>query len=103
MDNGVGQMSDESALRERARELIQAGTLPDRRPDRMWGGPGSGANCAICSTPAEPNEVEFEIEFARNGKGSAPDTYHVHARCLAAWGVERHNLEPGRRVDGEDR
>jgi hypothetical protein len=97
-------MSDESGLREKAREVIRAGKLPDRRPDRMWGGPGAGTTCAVCSIPVERDEVEFEIEFARNGGAPGLDRYHVHARCLAAWGIERHNLESGREaaVSGDE-
>ena len=86
-------MTDEFTLRENAREVIQAGKLPDRRPDRTWGGPGVGADCAICGAPATRDEVEFEIEFARNGDGPGMDTYHVHIRCFATWESERRNLE----------
>jgi hypothetical protein len=34
-------------------------------------------------------ELEFEIEFARNGDSPHPDTYHLHARCFDAWQLER--------------
>ena len=85
-------LNDERALREKAREVIQAGKLPNRRPDRMWGGPGAGADCTICGVPVKPGEVEFEIEFARGGDDRCLDQYHVHVRCLAAWEFERHNL-----------
>jgi hypothetical protein len=36
-------MPDEPRLREQAREAIEKGKLPARRPDRAWGGPGVGA------------------------------------------------------------
>jgi hypothetical protein len=58
--------------------------LPDRRPDRMWGGPGVGADCAICGAPVMRNELELEIEFARDGDDSSTDKYHVHIRCFGA-------------------
>jgi hypothetical protein len=93
-------ISDECILREKARELIQAGTLPNRRPDRTWGGPGSGADCSICSAPVGPDEVEFEIEFDRNGDAPGPSNYHVHLRCFAAWEVERRNLGPAKGAGG---
>jgi hypothetical protein len=84
-------MSDESLLREKAREVIETGTLPNRRPDRTWAGRGVGAECAICRAPVTRDEIEYEIEFARNGDDSGLDSYHVHVRCLEAWVSERHN------------
>jgi hypothetical protein len=89
-------MSDERTLREQVRGVIRGGRLPNRRPDRMWGGPGAGAECAICQAPVKSDEVEVEIEFARNGNDAGLDTYHAHVRCLATWESERHNAEPGR-------
>jgi hypothetical protein len=89
-------MSDERTLHEKAREVIQAGKLPNRRPDRTWGGPGVGADCAICRAPVTRDEFEFEIEFARGGLDSGLDKYHVHIRCFGAWEFERCNLERAR-------
>ena len=76
---------DEGTLGEKAGEAIGALKLPTRRPDRMWGGPGGGANCAICRGPVKRDEVEFELEFARNGEDSRQDTFHVHVRCFTIW------------------
>lgn len=86
-------MSVERNLREKAREVIQAGKLPNRRPDRTWGGPGAGACCTICNAPLKQDEVELEIEFARGVNHAAVDKYHVHVRCFAAWNVERQTFE----------
>jgi hypothetical protein len=88
-------MDDERMVREKAREVIRSGKLPDRRPDRMWGGAAARADCAICGAPLRPDEVEFEIEFVRNGEGSGADRYHLHTRCFAAWELERHNRGAG--------
>ena len=57
-------MVDESTLREKARQLIQSGKLPARRPERMWGGRGTGDRCAICDHPADPDKFEFELQSA---------------------------------------
>lgn len=84
-------MSDESVLREKAREVIQAGTLPNRFPERTWGGPGVGADCTICNVPVTRDELEFEIEFANNGNEETPGTHHVHIRCFAIWDQERRS------------
>ena len=70
---------------------MQAGILPDRRPDRTWGGFGAGIDCTICRTPVKQDELEFEIEFARNGDNPHLDTYHLHARCFDAWELERNS------------
>jgi len=82
---------DEAILREKARQVLRAGTLPNRRPDRTWGGSGVGAVCTICATPVKPDELEFEIEFARNGDPPHWDSYHLHARCFEAWQLERNS------------
>ena len=76
---------DESTLREKAGKATGPPKLPTRRPDRMWGGPGGGANCAICRGPVKREEVEFELEFARNGDDPGLDTFHVHVRCFTIW------------------
>ncbi len=85
-----GPMSNEDILRKTARDAIRAGKLPDRRPEQMWGGPGIGAHCTICDRPIGRNEVEFELQFARNGASSLGN-YHVHPRCFAAWELERED------------
>jgi hypothetical protein len=87
-------MNDENLLRQQARRMIRAGKLPSRGPDAMWGGPGDNASCGVCGAPVTPAEVEMEIEFARQDGGA--DTYHLHGRCMAAWELERHDLEPNR-------
>jgi hypothetical protein len=81
-------MPDDPILREKARVAIQTGKLPSRAPTRTWGGPGVGAPCAICGLPVTTDEVEFEIEFARDGDNPGLDKFHLHIRCFAAW-VER--------------
>lgn len=83
---------DENTLRAKARQVLRDGKLPTRPPDRTWGGPGVGAACTICELPVKTDELEFEIQFARDGRhGDAGlDKYHVHIRCFAAW-----EFEPG--------
>jgi len=79
---------NEQTLREQARAIIHDGKLPDRRPDRTWGGPGVGAPCAICEIPVTRQQMELEIQFARTDPPGL-DKYHVHPRCFAAWELER--------------
>jgi hypothetical protein len=82
---------DEDSVREKARTAINDGKLPNRRPDRTWGGPGVGAGCAVCGTPVGKDEMEFEIQFARDGDNPGLDKFHVHIRCFAAWEFERND------------
>jgi len=53
------------------------------------GSPGVGAQCAICELPVQATEMEFEIEFARDGSNPGLDKFHVHLQCFAAWEFER--------------
>jgi hypothetical protein len=63
--------------------------LPKRRPDRTWGGPGTGAPCAVCGHSVTRGELEYEIEFARDGDDPGLDKFHVHISCFRAWESER--------------
>lgn len=85
--------NDEGTLREKARKAIQAGMLPSRPPDRVWGGPGAGTDCTLCGEALRHDGLEFETEFARGDVGPGIDTRHFHIRCFAAWEFERHALE----------
>ncbi len=80
---------DEQLVRAKVREVLKAGKLPNRRPDRTWGGPGVGAPCTVCDLPVTKGELEFEIQFAHDGDNPGLDKYHVHVRCFAAWEFER--------------
>jgi hypothetical protein len=82
-------MPDEAILREKAKAVVQGGKLPGRRPDRTWGGPGVGAPCSVCELPVTKQEMEFEIQFERDGDNPGLDKFHVHIRCFAAWEFER--------------
>ena len=82
-------MPDEPILREKAREVIRSGKLPSRQPDRTSGGPGVGAPCTVCGAFITKDQLEFEIEFARDGDNPGLDKFHLHIRCFAAWELER--------------
>jgi hypothetical protein len=78
---------DEQALRQLACEALRSRVLPARRPERMWGGSGSGKACPVCANPIEAPEMELEVEFAA-GSHSGHE-FHFHLRCFAAWELER--------------
>jgi hypothetical protein len=83
-------MPDEPILRAKAREVIRFGSLPSRRPDRTWGGPGIGAPCTVCGEPIRVDQLEFEIEFARDSDYPGLDERGERTRSscrkpLVAW------------------
>lgn len=85
---------DDHSLREKARELIQTGKLPGRAPDNLFGGPGTGATCAICGTSTNRSEMEFEIEFD-DPRTSNSDSYLVHQRCFSLLELELQAASAG--------
>jgi hypothetical protein len=46
----------------------------------------------VCELPIRTDQLEFEIEFAHDGREPGLDRYHVHVRCFAAWEFERHGV-----------
>jgi hypothetical protein len=86
-------MSDDSALREKAREAILSGRLPSRRPDRLWGGPASGEHdCVICGKLLSRDEVQYDLQYSAEGTPSGSVDLPVHLRCFDAWEIERHRV-----------
>jgi hypothetical protein len=86
-------------LRRKSREAIQAGKLPNRKPDRTWGGHGAGDRCAICDCAVKADELEFELEFVRESQVS--DSYHFHLHCYEIWDLERQKLPDTVASNGE--
>jgi len=84
-----------SLLHAKAREAIRAGNLPLRSPDKLWGGPATGNQCAVCGVSTTPGQMELEIEFARDSETSRT-RYHLHPLCFAIFNreIERSPREP---------
>lgn len=78
---------DEVILRETVRERLRTGELPVSSA-RTWGGAGNGSSCALCLNAIPREEMEFELEFRRRTPPFAT-FFHLHARCYAAWELER--------------
>jgi hypothetical protein len=83
-------MSVDSNLRVQARKLMRAGKLPNRLPDRMWGGPGVGISCTVCGTPVNQDEAELEVEWSDR---ASTNNHHLHARCFTALQLEISEAE----------
>jgi hypothetical protein len=92
MDTGTAH-HDEPMLRQKAREAIRGGRLPMRLPDRIYGGPGCGTACAICSVIITREDMGLEIEFDRHEIPPGVDCYHIHPRCMSAWEIESRHLD----------
>jgi hypothetical protein len=73
----------ETDLRQRARDRIATGQLPNAVPKRMWGGKGSGRSCSLCDTPI--GEMEIEVEERIDGKTR---TFQFHVLCQSLWQLE---------------
>lgn len=95
LSSAASPADGETILRGGERQALRSAALPKRRPDGIWGGPGAGACCTICGAGVSRDEVELEIEFARDD-GPGVDRYHVHVRCFAAWEAELRKAEAAR-------
>ena len=73
-------MIDDGALQEKIREAIQAGDLPNRLPDRVWGSRAATGLCAVCGEPTDGG-VELELVFNDNSR-AVEKSCCVHDRCL---------------------
>lgn len=77
-------MLEGNSLLQKAREAIEAGKIPSRWLVRFYAGSGSGACCAICDRPVEPNQTEFELDFEQD-HGRPGASARVHRECCLAW------------------
>ncbi len=81
---------EEIELRYKIRKALATRALPDRRPERMWGGSGSGADCVLCGEPVTVQQTELELEYTDPARGVASYTVHVH--CFSVWEIERASV-----------
>jgi len=82
---GSVSASNSNDLAEKARQAIHAGRVPSRKPEAVWGGPGSGVDCVICGSRISGDQLGFELEFVPDDGSRQLFTRHVHIPCFAAW------------------
>lgn len=80
--------SDEPlGLRQRARERIRSGKLPNHNPIATWGGLSDGARCPVCDSDLRHDEWELAFEVEPPG-GTEGKPYQMHVSCYIAWESE---------------
>ena len=72
----------------------QAVRWPGRSPDRLWGGPSTGGDCAICGAAIAFGELELEVEFDVSDDNAHAIRYQVHVRCFSRWQVKNGAADP---------
>lgn len=82
-------MTDD-VLKVLAKRAVDQNLMPNRQPDRSWGGLGDGAACHICRSAIDKDQLELEIEFVDE---SAVRTFRVHVQCYTAWNLQRVQAE----------
>jgi hypothetical protein len=97
------KMSNETILRAKVRELVRAGKLPNRRPDRVWGGAAfAERECMLCGASVKQDELALELEFTRDNDGGVTNPC-LHVRCFSILDGELRNRQAagpvGRRGD----
>jgi hypothetical protein len=88
--SGESPATADGELRRKARAAIRAGMLPGQHQVSTWGGPGSGASCAVCGSTVPRDGLGFELEF-RNADGRL-ELRDAHIACFAAWDLECRQL-----------
>ena len=88
---GRVQMTEEgNSMRGKALAAVHIGKLPDRPPDRVWGGHGNGtATCQLCGKPLNTEEITYELEYDEEPGDARPTCYSVHLQCFSAWDARR--------------
>jgi len=80
---------EQQELRLLARDAMRRQLIPTVRPERTWGGPGSGDTCKICKQALRTDEMVFDVEIADDGSTHGALNFQLHVRCLKAWELER--------------
>jgi hypothetical protein len=66
------------------------------------GGPGVDLPCTVCAHPITSDQVEYEVQFARDGGHRGLDRFHLHLRCFpsGSWRGPRSRKDAAQLDDG---
>jgi hypothetical protein len=70
-------------LRARIHHLIEQGSLPVMRPERIAAGYGLGKKCDGCGRPITRDQIEYEIDDRRYGV-----PLELHLECYVLWQLD---------------
>jgi hypothetical protein len=70
---------------------LDAGTLAEDAPAKLWAGQGNGKTCSACDQTIGPSQAEYETEY---DDGRPPIRFH--AACHALWDEERQKHREAR-------
>lgn len=73
------------ALRQRARELLDDGTLPPAPSSAFGGIHGKSEVCALCGLRIGTEQLSYEVETK---VGANMQALYFHPNCHAAWAAE---------------
>ncbi len=76
----------QSEIRDLVVKKLRAGQLPLTIPERVFGGPSSGAECAACDRKIQPGSSEIEAQC----DDATTRVYHV--LCFSVLTTERDRL-----------
>ncbi len=89
---GEPSQQEIETLRQRARDWVREGRLPQAPGARTWGGTGSGSACALCGREVTSSDTEIEVELELAGSAAS---VHFHRSCHHLW--EQARIEAARR------
>ena len=86
-------------LRDRIRRWIDEARLPVLLPDRICAGYGSGSKCPACEQPITSAQIEYDVEYPRNGT----PLLSLHLGCYVLWQIEcvKRTRSAGRDIPGD--
>jgi len=82
---------EETALRERAKQLLVTGRLPASDPATSGAGSGRDEPCCVCQVLVRPDQIGFDLAFRMPQREVE---LHMHSRCRIAWEQARASRAP---------
>jgi hypothetical protein len=71
------------------RAKLASGELPSAKPEKVWGGKGSGQACSACGLAITADDIEYEVDLP-----GAQAAMRFHQPCLTTWDQHRQDFPP---------